>query len=47
MTDLADFIHETRLNVSKSLNQMQEEGLITLQRNFINIKDIEKLYKRI
>ena len=47
MTDLADIIHETRLNVSKALNQMQEENLISLQRNFINIQDIEKLYKRI
>lgn len=47
MTDLADIVHETRLNVSKALNQMQEDNLISLQRNFINIPDIEKLYKRI
>ena len=47
MTDLADIVHETRLNVSKALNQMQEDNLISLQRNFINIQDIEKLYKRI
>lgn len=47
MTDLADIVHETRLNVSRALNAMQDEGLVELQRNKFKIFDIAKLYDRI
>ena len=47
MTDLADIVHETRLNVSKALNAMQDAGLLELQRNKFTIFDIAKLYNRI
>ncbi len=47
MTDLAELVHETRLNVSRALNTMQEEGLVELQRNKFKIFDIANLYDRI
>jgi len=43
MTDLADIIHETRLNVSIVLNELQEQGLITLQRGGFIIHDLQTL----
>lgn len=43
MQRLSDEINESRLNVSRELNAMQEEGLITLRRGEINIKALEKL----
>lgn len=43
MTDLADIIHETRLNVSIILNEMQEQGLITKQRGGFIIHDLQTL----
>ncbi len=43
MTDLADIIHETRLNVSIVLNEMQEQGLITMQRGSFIIHDLQTL----
>lgn len=43
MQDLANHIHETRLNVSIALNAMQEEGLLTLQRGEVGIKDLQAL----
>lgn len=43
MTDLADIILETRLNVSKVLNSMERRGLINLHRGYIEIPDIQEL----
>ena len=44
MTDIAAIIHETRLNVSKILNTLQQQGLVSLQRNMLLIKNIKDLY---
>ncbi len=43
MTDLADYLDETRLTVSQTLNRMQAEGLIVLRRKEIQIPDINKI----
>ena len=41
MTDLASHIHETRLNVSQTLNEMQKQGIVSLRRGCIVIPDIK------
>jgi len=46
MTQLADIIHETRLNVSITLNEMQKESLITMQRASFTINDLQLLSKQ-
>ena len=43
MTTLAEMIHETRLNVSIALNQLQAQGLIQLQRGVIQVEDLDEL----
>lgn len=43
MEDLAQMIDETRLNVSRALNELQQEGLIDLNRKMICIPDLGKL----
>ncbi|KAA6351560.1 hypothetical protein EZS27_001083 [termite gut metagenome] len=43
MTELAWFLNETRLNVSKALNVFQEKGLLTLHRKEIVIPKVELL----
>ena len=43
MEDLADMLQETRLNISKALNNMQEQGLVTLSRKEIYIPSFNKL----
>ena len=43
MTDLANIIHETRLNVSIVLNEMKEQQLITMQRGGFTINDLQPL----
>ena len=43
MTDLANYIGETRLNTSRALNQLEEENIIELKRSMIVIPDIHKL----
>lgn len=43
MTDLADYIGETRLNTSRALNQLEDEHIIELKRSLIVIPDIKKL----
>ncbi|MBQ7181798.1 MAG: Crp/Fnr family transcriptional regulator [Bacteroidaceae bacterium] len=45
MTDLADYLDETRLTVSNELNNMENEGLIQLMRMKIYIPDINKIYQ--
>ena len=41
--DLANIIHETRLNVSIVLNEMKEQQLITMQRGGFTINDLQTL----
>lgn len=43
MEDLARYIDDTRLNVSKTLNDLQEKGLVQLNRKEIFIPDCAKL----
>lgn len=43
MEKLANVINDTRMNVSKALNSMQENGMLKLHRGEIVIPDIEKL----
>ncbi|MGL4519673.1 MAG: Crp/Fnr family transcriptional regulator [Phocaeicola sp.] len=43
MEDLADLIDDTRINVSKSLNELQEQGVVKLSRKEILIPAFEKL----
>ena len=45
MTQLANILHETRLNVSIALNEMQEQGAIRLQRGSFIVNDIQELAK--
>ena len=47
MTELANIIHATRLKVSQALNEMQDEGLIALQRETIIIPDFQELRQSI
>jgi CRP-like cAMP-binding protein len=43
MTRLAQYLNETRMNISKALNTFEEKGLIELHRKEIVIPKIEKL----
>ena len=43
MEDLAEEISDSRLNVSRALNAMQDEGLISLGRGSIHIPQVEML----
>ena len=43
MTVLADMIDETRLNVSRALNEMESAGLVSLHRKEIIISDLNSL----
>ena len=44
MTQLGKEINESRLNVSKALNALQDQGLIILSRGHIEIPQLEKLF---
>ena len=44
MTQLGKEINESRLNVSKALNALQDQGLIILSRGHIDIPQLEKLF---
>ena len=48
MEDLAEQIDDTRINVSKVLNELKDGGVIRLSRRIIDIPDMETLsnYKR-
>ena len=46
MEDLASLIDETRINVSKVLNDLQEQGLVQLSRKEIYIPALEKLTEK-
>lgn len=43
MEDLANLIHETRINLSRMLNDLQDKGLVKLNRKVISIPRFEKL----
>jgi DNA-binding transcriptional regulator YhcF (GntR family) len=43
MERLADELNDSRLNVSKALNQMQREGVIELHRGRVVIPQLERL----
>ena len=43
MTRFAEELNDSRLNVSRALNRMQENGLITLHREHIVIPDMRRL----
>jgi CRP-like cAMP-binding protein len=43
MTRLAQYLNETRMNISKALNTFEERGVIELHRKEIIIPEIEKL----
>lgn len=43
MNDFANLLHETRLNVSKALNDMHDKGLIVIKRGGFYIPDFKKL----
>lgn len=43
MEDLAEILDDTRLNVSRVLNDLQDKGLIELRRKVIYIPEISKL----
>ena len=45
MEDLARLIHETRINVSRMLNNLQAQGLIQLKRKEMYIPALDKLAK--
>ena len=45
MERLATLLCETRLNVSKSLNEMQAGGYLTLHRGGITVHAIESMLK--
>ena len=44
MEDFATLLNDTRLSISKALNELQEAGLLVLRRKEIEIPAIEKLY---
>lgn len=46
MEELARIINTSRINVSKILNEMQEDGLLELHRGKIVIPQVEKLLER-
>jgi DNA-binding MarR family transcriptional regulator len=43
MEDLADMIGETRLNVSKELNSMNNEGIVKIKRGEFIIENLNNL----
>jgi CRP-like cAMP-binding protein len=43
MEDLANLINETRINVSRMLNDLQQKGLLQLKRKEIYIPALDKL----
>ena len=47
MEDLAGLINETRINVSRLLNELQEKGVIQLRRKEIAVPALEKLLEEL
>lgn len=46
MTDLADYLGETRLVISNTLNQMQDKGLLELGRERITLPDVQRILQK-
>ncbi len=44
MTHLADILNDSRLDISKALNEMQQKGLLELHRGRILIPSLERLF---
>ncbi|NDW13141.1 Crp/Fnr family transcriptional regulator [Bacteroides sp. 214] len=47
MNDLAHNLNDTRLNVSRALNELQEEGLLVLHRKEIIAPEMERLLAKV
>ena len=47
MTQLATEINDSRLDVSRALNNLQQMGLIRLRRNYIEIEKLEKILQHL
>ena len=47
MEDLATLLNDTRINVSRALNKMQDKGFISLSRKVIKINDLNDLVQEI
>lgn len=47
MEDLAFELNETRLNISRILNNLEKQELVVLKRSMIEIPHMEKLYQRL
>ena len=47
MTQLALELNDSRRNVSKALNYLETEGIVSLKRNFVEIKHIEDALQNI
>lgn len=43
MEDLAQELHQSRLNISHMLNALQRDGLLTMSRGIITIPQLETL----
>ena len=43
MEDLAQELHQSRLNISRMLNALQRDGLLTMSRGIITIPQLESL----
>lgn len=43
MEDLAQELHQSRLNISRMLNSLQREGLLTMSRGIITVPQLEAL----
>ena len=43
MEDLAHELHQSRLNISRMLNDLQCEGLLTISRGIVTVPQLEKL----
>ena len=47
MEELAELINETRINVSRKLNELKEKGIIQLKRKEIFIPDMTDFLKEL
>ena len=43
MEDLAQELHQSRLNISRMLNALQRDGLLTMSRGVITVPQLEAL----
>jgi len=47
MTQLASEVNDSRLDVSRALNNLQKKGFINLRRNYIEIKKLEEILQHL